>query len=77
MYCNGELQLGKRQLSSDSVSSLASQLTNMSSASSCSPPQQATLPASSPSSPSPSPSLKKKSWLRNSFSKAFSRSSSS
>lgn len=54
-----------RQLSSDSVSSLVSQATNASSVSS--PPQP--LPPCSPS-----PSLKKKSWLRNSFSKAFSRS---
>ena len=59
-----------RQLSSDSVSSVTSQATHFSSVSSVSPPQQ---PAGS-CSPSPSPSLKKKSWLRNSFSKAFSRS---
>ena len=56
-----------RQLSSDSVSSITSQVTSLSSISSSSPNQP--LPPCSPS-----PSLKKKSWLRNSFSKAFSRS---
>ena len=61
--------LMSRQLSSDSVSSVTSQATNLSSVLSVSPNQP---PGSC--SPSPSPSLKKKSWLRNSFSKAFSRS---
>ena len=56
-----------RHLSSDSVSSMTSQATSFSTVSSSSPNQP--LPPCSPS-----PSLKKKSWLRNSFSKAFSRS---
>ena len=80
-HVTNNLSPAHRQLSTDSVSSLASQLTNLSSASSSSPPQAANggagsaqMAIPSASSPSPSPSLKKKSWLRNSFSKAFSRS---
>ncbi len=57
-----------RQLSSDSVCSNASEITNSSFPSSATSPPQPQPPSS------PSNSLKKKSWLRNSFSKAFSRS---
>ena len=79
-HVTNNLSPAHRQLSTDSVSSLASQLTNLSSASSSSPQAanggagSAQMAIPSASSPSPSPSLKKKSWLRNSFSKAFSRS---
>jgi hypothetical protein len=79
-HVTNNLSPAHRQLSTDSVSSLASQLTNLSSTSSSSPQAanggagSAQMAIPSASSPSPSPSLKKKSWLRNSFSKAFSRS---